>query len=49
MDLIHANKHGFIVIAPDEQPGLLEAVRFMGANECNTMIPTARGTAGHPS
>jgi len=45
-DLIHADKHGFLVIAPDEQPGLLEAVRFMDANECNTVIPAARDTAG---
>jgi regulator of RNase E activity RraA len=46
-DLIHADKHGFLVIAPDEQPGLLEAARFMDANECNTVIPAARDTAGH--
>jgi len=45
-DLIHADKHGFIVIAPDEQSRLLEAVRFMDANECNTIIPTARETTG---
>ena len=45
-DLIHADKHGFIVIAPDEQPGMLEAARFMDANECNTVIPAARDTAG---
>lgn len=45
-DLIHADKHGFLVIAPEEQGGLLEAVRFMDANECNTVIPAARGSAG---
>ena len=45
-DLIHADKHGFLVIAPDEQPDLLEAVRFMDANECNTVIPAARDTLG---
>ena len=45
-DLIHADKHGFIVIAPDEQPGLLEAARFMDSNECNTVIPAARDSAG---
>jgi regulator of RNase E activity RraA len=45
-DLIHADKHGFIVIAPKEQSGLLEAARFMDANECNTIIPAARNAAG---
>ncbi len=48
-DLIHADKHGFIVIAPEEQSGLLEAARFMDANECNTIIPAARNAAGHTS
>jgi 4-hydroxy-4-methyl-2-oxoglutarate aldolase len=46
-DLIHADKHGFIVIAPDEQSKLLEAAQFMDANECNTIIPAARDAAGH--
>ena len=45
-DLIHADKHGFIVIAPDEQPHILEAARFMDANECQTVIPAARNSAG---
>lgn len=45
-DLIHADKHGFIVIKPEEQAGLLEAIQFMDANECNTIIPTARNTSG---
>jgi regulator of RNase E activity RraA len=45
-DLIHADKHGFIVIAPEEQSGLLEAAQFMDANECNTIIPAARDAAG---
>jgi regulator of RNase E activity RraA len=45
-DLIHADKHGFLVIAPEEQEGLLDAVRFMDSNECNTVIPAARGSAG---
>ncbi len=47
-DLIHADKHGFLVVAPEEQAGLLEAARFMDANECNTLIPAARGSAGKP-
>ena len=45
-DLVHADKHGFIVIAPEEQALLLEATRFMDANECLTLIPAARDTAG---
>ncbi len=45
-DLIHADKHGFLVIAPEDQAALLEAARFMDSNECNTIIPAARDTAG---
>lgn len=45
-DLIHADQHGFLVVAPEEQSQLLEAARFMDANECNTVIATARETAG---
>lgn len=37
-DLIHADKHGFVAIPPEEQPGLLDAARFMDTNECVTMI-----------
>lgn len=45
-DLIHADKHGFLVLPPNEQEGLLEAARFMDANECNTVMPVVRGSAG---
>ena len=45
-DLIHADKHGFLVVPPEDQPGLLEAVRFMDSNECNTIIPATRDTTG---
>jgi regulator of RNase E activity RraA len=45
-DLIHADKHGFMTITTDEAPALLDAARFMDANECNTVIPAARGSAG---
>ena len=44
--LIHADKHGFLVIPEDDEPGLLDAVRFMDANECRTLIPAARNTVG---
>ena len=45
-DLIHADKHGFLVVAPEEQEALLDAARFMDANECSTVIAAARDTAG---
>jgi len=45
-DLIHADKHGFIVLSPEEEPTILEAARFMDANECQTVIPAARSAAG---
>ncbi|HEY2572618.1 MAG TPA: RraA family protein, partial [Verrucomicrobiaceae bacterium] len=45
-DLIHADKHGFLAVSPGEQPGLLEAARFMDANECNTVMPVVRDAAG---
>jgi regulator of RNase E activity RraA len=45
-DLVHADKHGFLVIPPEDQERLLEAVLFMDANECRTLIPAARSAAG---
>ena len=45
-DLIHADKHGFLVVPPEEQAALLDASRFMDANECETVIPAARSAAG---
>ncbi len=44
--LIHADKHGFLVIPEEDEAGLVEASAFMDANECNTMIPAARTTSG---
>jgi 4-hydroxy-4-methyl-2-oxoglutarate aldolase len=44
--LIHADKHGFLAIPFGEEKHLLEAAAFMDANECNTMISTARAAAG---
>jgi regulator of RNase E activity RraA len=44
--LMHADKHGFLAIPPEDEPRLLEAARFMDANECETLIPAARDTAG---
>ena len=45
-DLIHADKHGFLVIAPEEQPQLLAAARYMDAAECSTLIAAALSAAG---
>ena len=45
-DLIHADKHGFLVITPEEAALVLEAATFMDANECRTVIAAARGAAG---
>jgi len=44
--LIHADKHGFLVIPGEDEPKLLEAARFMDSNECNTVIAAARAAAG---
>lgn len=46
--LIHADKHGFLAVPRADEARLLEAARFMDANECNTVIPAARGAAGKP-
>ena len=44
--LIHADKHGFLVIPPEDELRLLEAARFMDDNECSTVIAAARAAAG---
>ena len=44
--LIHADKHGFLVIPKEDEPRLLEAARFMDSNECRTWIAAARSTSG---
>lgn len=46
--LIHADKHGFLVIPKEDEVGLLEAARFMDNNECNTVIAAARSAMGKP-
>jgi len=47
--LIHADKHGFLVIPDEDLEGLLEAAVFMDNNECNTIIAAARSAAGKPT
>lgn len=46
--LIHADKHGFIIVPPDGQKRLLEAARFMDDNECDTVIPAGSDSTGRP-
>jgi len=45
-ELIHADKHGFLVVPREDQAQLLEAARFMDSNECQTMIAAARNVSG---
>jgi 4-hydroxy-4-methyl-2-oxoglutarate aldolase len=47
--LIHADKHGFLAVPPGDEPRLLQAAQFMDRNECETLIPAARGGAGLPA
>ena len=44
--LIHADKHGFLAVPFGEEAGLLDAAKFMDANECRTLIAAARDTTG---
>lgn len=44
--LIHADKHGFIIIPQGAEKRLLEATRFMDDNECDTVIPAGTGSSG---
>ena len=47
--LIHADKHGFLVIPAEDEQRLLEAALFMDANERNTIIAATRDSAGKTS
>jgi 4-hydroxy-4-methyl-2-oxoglutarate aldolase len=40
-DLIHADKHGFLIIPEEDQQRLLNSVVFMDNNECETVIGAA--------
>jgi 4-hydroxy-4-methyl-2-oxoglutarate aldolase len=44
--LIHADKHGFLALPPEDEACLYEAAVFMDMNECNTLIKVARGASG---
>ena len=47
--LIHADKHGFLVIPEEDEKNLYEASLFMDGNECETVISAARSTHGLPN
>ena len=47
--LIHADKHGFLAIPSEDEARLLDAARFMDANECQTLISAARDSHGKSS
>ncbi|WP_153723656.1 RraA family protein [Sporosarcina cascadiensis] len=44
--LIHADKHGFLVIPKEDEPRLLESTQFMDNNELDTVIPSGWNTWG---
>lgn len=44
--LVHADKHGFIAVPPEDQAQLLSASVQMDINECDTVIAAARGAQG---
>lgn len=48
-DLLHADKHGFMAFDADETKDLLEAIRFMDANECDQLLSLSRTAAGIPT
>jgi hypothetical protein len=40
-NLIHADKHGFLIIPEEDQEKILKATIFMDNNECETVISAA--------
>lgn len=44
--LVHADKHGFLVVRAEEEARLLEASRYLDSQECRTIIAAARDSAG---
>lgn len=44
--LVHADKHGFLVIPQEDEAKLLDATQFMDANECDTIISASRNLSG---
>jgi regulator of RNase E activity RraA len=48
-NLIHADKHGFLVVPAEDLKSLVDAARYMDANECDTLISVARNCHGRTS
>jgi regulator of RNase E activity RraA len=46
--LIHADKHGFLVVPAEDEAKLLDASLFMDDNECKTVIVAAKRAASMP-
>jgi 4-hydroxy-4-methyl-2-oxoglutarate aldolase len=46
--LIHADQHGFMVVPPEDEAGLLEAAIYLDTHECNTVIAAGRSCHGLP-
>ena len=44
--LVHADKHGFLAVPAEDEAKLLDAARFMDANECSTVIAAGRSASG---
>ena len=44
--LVHADKHGFMLVDDDDFDALYDAVLFMDENECNHMLQFMRNAAG---
>ncbi len=44
--LLHADKHGFMVIRAEDEDRLLEASRYLDSQECQTVIAAALDSAG---
>ncbi len=44
--LLHADRHGFMVIPEEDQARVLEATEFMDANECNSVIDASQQLRG---
>lgn len=40
--LIHADKHGFLVIPEEDQKAVFDAALFMDGNECDTVIESSQ-------
>lgn len=48
-DFIHADKHGFMAIDPEDLPNLHAATLFMDQNECENLLNYSRNAHGIPT